>query len=155
MKKNTKVIIGVVIIIVIGLFFWGSKNQQKTIVFWNDTEIECLSNGHANLAQHIHPTLTVLIDGEVVSVPANIGVTNTCMAEVHTHDASGQIHIETVEAGKTFGVEEFFTVWGEEYNKEGYTRTVTVNGREVDSEEYEMRDLDQIEVQYISSNVAL
>lgn len=152
MKTNTKIIIAVGILVIAGLFYWGSKNQSTSVTFWNDTGIECLSNGHVNLAQHIHPTIVVIVDGEEVSVPANIGVTSACMAEVHTHDATGEIHIETVEANKEFGVDQFFLVWGEDFEKEGYERIVTVNGEEVDPWEYRMKDLDQIVVSYTSEN---
>lgn len=154
MKTNTKIIIAVVVLVIVGLFFWGNKSQSESITFWNDTGIECLKNGHVNLAQHIHPTISVIVDGQSVLVPANIGVTNTCMAEVHTHDATGEIHIETVEAGKEFGVDQFFLVWGEEFDREGYERVVTVNGEEVDPWEYRMRDLDEIVVSYTSESVA-
>ncbi|PIR38771.1 MAG: hypothetical protein COV34_00430 [Candidatus Zambryskibacteria bacterium CG10_big_fil_rev_8_21_14_0_10_42_12] len=154
MKTNTKFIIAIALLVVAGLFFWGKQNQSVSIMFWNETGIECLSDGHVNLAQHIHPAISVTMDGEPVAIPANIGVTSTCMAEVHTHDASGEIHIETVEAGKEFGVGDFFVVWGEDFAKEGYRRSVTVNGVEVDVETYTMKDHDEIIVSYISEGIA-
>lgn len=150
MKTNTKIVIAVIVVLIVVLLFWGKKNQNASISFWNETGIECLTNGHVNLGQHIHPTIKIFIDEAEVPVPANIGVTSTCMAEVHTHDEAGVIHIESVDAGKGFGIQDFFTVWGEDFEKEGYERVVTVNGEEVDPWEYRMKDLDEIVVSYIT-----
>jgi hypothetical protein len=62
---------------------------------------------------HFHPRLTLLVDGKQLTVPANIGidprVDGMQMASLHTHDATGIIHVEGMERA-TLG--EFFAVWG-------------------------------------------
>lgn len=83
-----------------------------------DSDINCLPQGHQRLALHFHPRLTILIEGEPVAVPANIGVTNRCMAELHTHDDSGTIHLESTGSARTFTLGQFFAVWGQPFSAE-------------------------------------
>ena len=72
------------------------------------------------------------MDGAEVQVLASIGISSTCMAEIHTHDANGTIHIETIEAGKTFTMTDFFSVVGEPMMKDGYALVATINGEAVE-----------------------
>jgi hypothetical protein len=62
---------------------------------------------------HFHPLLKVFVDGTQVPVPANIGIDPTKdpmqMAGLHTHDATGTVHVEGV-AGAHLG--QFFAIWG-------------------------------------------
>jgi hypothetical protein len=62
---------------------------------------------------HFHPRLKVYVDGRQVSIPANIGIDPTQdamqMADLHTHDASGTIHVEGM-SGPRLG--QFFQIWG-------------------------------------------
>jgi hypothetical protein len=62
---------------------------------------------------HFHPLLAVYVDGKRISVPADIGIDpkrdSMRMAGLHTHDASGTIHVEGVEHA-TLG--QFFRIWG-------------------------------------------
>src|SRR5437016_1935131 len=49
------------------------------------------------VALHIHPRLSIIVDGQKVPVPANIGIepSGRTMAALHTHDDSGTIHVES------------------------------------------------------------
>lgn len=62
---------------------------------------------------HFHPLLAVYVNGQPVTVPANIGIDPakppTEMAGLHTHDETGTIHNEA-GSGATLG--DFFAVWG-------------------------------------------
>ena len=62
---------------------------------------------------HFHPNLWVYVDGEAVTVPANIGIDpdreSMEMAGLHTHDDSGKLHAEGVDRA-TLG--QFFAIWG-------------------------------------------
>jgi hypothetical protein len=64
-------------------------------------------------AFHIHAALRVYADGKQVPVPADIGIEPeaTSLAPLHTHDASGVIHIESSEQ-YPFTLGHFFTIWG-------------------------------------------
>jgi hypothetical protein len=63
-------------------------------------------------AVHIHQHLDLHVDGTKVPVPAGIGIDPAVgFAPLHTHDASGVIHVESPTVrGYTLG--EFFAVWG-------------------------------------------
>jgi hypothetical protein len=115
---------------------------------WGSTDVPCLIFGHQNLAFHIHPHLTVTVDGVEEPIPSDIGVSADCMSEVHTHDGSGGLHIESTQHGKTFTLLDFFSVWGESMERDGYSYQVFVNGTPVDPSNYVLQDLDSIEVRY-------
>lgn len=136
-------------LIILGLLAWNYfLNTPAQAGFWNDTQIACLPNGHENLAQHIHPELTITVDGEREVVPANIGLTPSCMAEIHTHDATGKIHIESVTE-RTFTLAEFFLVWGKTLEREGYTVAVTADGEVVaDPGALVLKDHQQLKIIY-------
>ena len=64
-------------------------------------------------AQHIHAHLDVFLNGQAVTVPANIGIDYVAshITPLHTHDDSGVIHIESPDL-RTFTLGQFFTEWG-------------------------------------------
>lgn len=106
---------------------------------------------------HIHPHLEILIDGEQQSIPADIGVKPACMNALHTHDASGTLHVESPEK-RDFTLADFFAVWGQTFSKDQVLQSavdgthhirVTVNGTETDTYENTiLRDKDQIVISY-------
>ena len=73
-----------------------------------------LDLGPMGMAEHYHPQLRILVDGQEVPIPANIGVdpTTGAMSAVHTHETDGTIHIEADTAGETFTLGQLFTQWG-------------------------------------------
>jgi hypothetical protein len=91
----------------------------------------------APLALHIHPHLTILVNGSPVRVPAGIGIQTAGDLPLHTHDASGTIHVES-PAARTFILADFFAVWGRAFSNQQVLRyradathriRMTVNGR--------------------------
>ena len=79
------------------------------------------------VALHIHPLLSIIVGGEKVPVPANIGVepSGQTMAALHTHDDSGTIHVESPVV-RSYKLGEFFDVWGVRLTKRclgGYCNT--------------------------------
>jgi hypothetical protein len=60
--------------------------------------------------RHAHAHLTVVVRGEMRTVPKNIGITATFICWLHTHDDSGIIHIEAGDA-RAFTLGDFFDVW--------------------------------------------
>ncbi|MEX2515097.1 MAG: hypothetical protein WD335_03140 [Candidatus Paceibacterota bacterium] len=142
-KHKTKIIWTVVIVGLVGLMFWGSQSSNASN--WEDTDISCIPGGHQSLAFHIHADLKVLVDGQQQIIPANTGISHSCMAEVHTHNTSGQIHIESTNRSTVLTLADFFAVWGEDTERDGYETTVLVNGEEAGFL-YEWRDGDSIEV---------
>jgi hypothetical protein len=57
------------------------------------SEIGCDAGGHDG-AYHIHALVTVKVDGLLYAPPANIGISQSCMSWVHTHDTDGIVHVE-------------------------------------------------------------
>ena len=69
-----------------------------------------LVNGHEGLLLHIHPTLTIFIDGHQVVIPANTDITPRGLYPIHTHDATGTLHVEST-VPYTFHLKDFFDLW--------------------------------------------
>jgi hypothetical protein len=88
---------------------------------------------------HVHDQLYVFVNGQAVTVPAGIGINtqdpgvasfpsssgvtiglvaacqHACISPLHTHDASGLIHIEAPKR-EPFNLGQFFTEWGVRLN---------------------------------------
>jgi peptidase E len=60
--------------------------------------------------RHEHTHLTILIRGEVKTVPAFIGITAGQICWLHTHNTSGIIHIESGD-NRTLTLADLFAVW--------------------------------------------
>jgi hypothetical protein len=69
--------------------------------------------GAMGTAEHYHVHLDVLVNGQPVPVPANIGVDGAsgAMSYVHTHDSAGVVHIEAGRSGQAFTLGQLFTQW--------------------------------------------
>jgi hypothetical protein len=69
--------------------------------------------GFEGTALHIHEHLDVFVEGRRVIVPAGIGIdpAGRFISPLHTHDASGVIHVESLTV-RPFTLGEFFGVWG-------------------------------------------
>jgi len=84
--------------------------------------IVCYGPKNANLSAetfHIHSHLSIFRDGVQLAVPENIGIvgneavpSTTCDYPLHTHDATGILHVEApIDA--TFTLGQFFSIWGQ------------------------------------------
>jgi hypothetical protein len=60
---------------------------------------------------HIHQHLDLFVEGKQVTLPANIGIGQTFISPLHTHDPSGILHVEA-DRPQTFTLGQFFGVWG-------------------------------------------
>jgi hypothetical protein len=69
--------------------------------------------GEEGSALHIHAHLDVYVNGSPVQVPSDVGVddANQKISPLHTHDATGVIHIESPDKNATFTLGQFFTEW--------------------------------------------
>jgi hypothetical protein len=88
------------------------------------------------LREHIHPHLTIVINGQVQAIPAGIGIGPKGFLPLHTHDASGTIHVESPGI-RPFRLGDFFKVWGQSFTRRQilghrasshHPITMTVNG---------------------------
>ncbi len=61
---------------------------------------------------HIHQHLDIYVNGRKVRVPSQIGIYDgQFLTELHTHDATGIVHVES-PTKRTFDLAQFFGVWG-------------------------------------------
>jgi hypothetical protein len=62
---------------------------------------------------HIHQHLDIWVHGQPVEVPGGIGIDTGqgFLSPLHTHNASGEIHIES-PAQRSFSLGQFFDIWG-------------------------------------------
>ncbi|HSX31116.1 MAG TPA: hypothetical protein VLE99_04320 [Candidatus Saccharimonadales bacterium] len=68
--------------------------------------------GEEGTATHTHTHLDVYIHGQKTAVPAEIGILSNGISPVHTHDASGVIHVESPDANASYTLGQFFNIWG-------------------------------------------
>jgi hypothetical protein len=62
------------------------------------------------LTRHEHAHLTILIRGQIKTVPAFIGIAARQICWLHTHDTGGIVHIEAGDA-RTFTLGDLFAIW--------------------------------------------
>jgi hypothetical protein len=148
--KNALIIAGIVALGVV-LFGWNRFFGDGVVAAnWEDTDIRCIA-GHTNLAFHFHPHVQILVNGQPETIPANTGITPLCMAEVHTHDTTGTLHIEGLDQ-RDFHLSDFFTVWDKSLQREGYTLTATLNGQPLENPaDLKLEDKQQIILNYQSA----
>jgi hypothetical protein len=62
---------------------------------------------------HIHQHLDIYANGKKVTVPATIGIgpRQAFISDLHTHDTSGIMHVES-PTQRSFSLGQFFAVWG-------------------------------------------
>lgn len=119
---------------------------------------------------HLHPELTIEIQGETKEIPSGIGQkysdspyydSGMQMTSIHTHDDSGTIHWEIMGRAPKEGelkLGAFFKIWGKEFsetqifeyrNNEQNEVTMVVNGTPNDDfAEYTVSDGDDIVIRY-------
>ncbi len=156
--SSLKIILGVagVVLLFVGSAYLSKhlSPDYKKIQVWNKAGVGCLTNGHTNLAQHIHQHLLISVNGTPEAIPANIGVLDTCLAEVHTHDGASEqnfLHVETVDANRTITLGQFFTVWGNPLERAGMDLVFKVNGAtSTDPGNLVLTDQQTIELNYFS-----
>lgn len=61
--------------------------------------------------RHDHAHLTMIIRGQLRTLPAFIGITATSICWLHTHDTTGIIHLEAGD-NRQLTLGDFFRVWG-------------------------------------------
>lgn len=80
--------------------------------------------------QHTHQHLDLYVDGRQVTVPADIGIDRVAgyLAPIHTHDATGIIHVESPVV-RDFTLGAFFDVWGVRFDNHCIGGECDGNGR--------------------------
>jgi hypothetical protein len=80
--------------------------------------------------QHTHQHLDLFVDGQRVAIPPDIGIdrVNLILSPIHTHDATGIIHVESPII-RDFTLGEFFDVWGVRFDAHCVGGVCDGNGR--------------------------
>jgi len=129
-KRQQRTIVSIVIVAVlisiIGIGVWAlSRNAGNGGNF----PFQCLGQEYTNL--HVHPWLRIWINTGTgitnVTIPAAVGILNpgfqtdsngvqvvsngSCYEPMHTHDASGIIHIEPSSISNQYTLDNFFDIW--------------------------------------------
>jgi hypothetical protein len=160
-RRNTILTIAAAVVLVgalIGVLVWrnfagtDTLTQAQQVVDANYGPVDgvyCDSN--EQLAYHIHAHLTIYINGQNVPLVANTGIAPegvtsqaniTCFYWLHTHDASGVIHIES-PTSKLYPLSAFFDIWQQKFSSSGSFPTqlsssaqwvIYVNGKQVNTD---------------------
>lgn len=141
-KKYTKAILWILgTVLILG---GGSWYLAQSGFFSYDPLDLCVQ--HTGAGMHIHPHLKIFVKEVETKIPANIGVSPSCMRPVHTHDNSGTLHLEFPNRTNV-PLESFFKIWEKSFSELGTNPKMKVNGAEnTEMENYIMRDGDQIEL---------
>lgn len=102
--------------------------------------------GTEPLGRHTHTRVIVEVDGEELTIPAGVGFDERGrVAELHTHDDSGVIHVESHDPEERFTLGQLLAVWGVDLPAED--ALIRRDGRRVDGslEDVELRG-DVIEI---------
>ncbi|HEY2371238.1 MAG TPA: hypothetical protein VGH82_01685 [Gaiellaceae bacterium] len=69
--------------------------------------------GQEGTAIHIHQHLNIYVNGKKVQVPALVGIDTTSgfLTELHTHDTTGVLHVESASK-RDYVLGQFFGEWG-------------------------------------------
>jgi hypothetical protein len=94
-----------------------------------------LPYGEEMLRVHYHAHLDVIVDGKKLPVPAYLGFVARGtkaigLSALHTHDASGVIHIENAVPA-TFLLGQVFTEWGVRFDSRCVAGYCSGNGKEL------------------------
>jgi len=108
-----------VVLIIVGFvgFIYYQKSKPNPLLAMSNHQFldECTTDMATQF--HIHSHLTILNQGQSLAIPAQIGITDTCMSSLHTHDGSGVIHIEA-PMKRDFLLSDFFYNWKKPYSKD-------------------------------------
>ena len=152
-----------IFIVILGLISWGIYAMLSTAGSYDNLPASQMNiGGHQNIALHIHSGLTIKINGTEQEIPVNIGILPGIMRPLHTHDGTGEIHIEGPYK-RDFTLGEFFEIWGETLNATcifeyctniGSNSTLKMLVNEQESQQFEnyvLREDDRILVEFYSA----
>ncbi|MEK7559766.1 MAG: hypothetical protein AAB522_00490 [Patescibacteria group bacterium] len=139
-KKYAKIVAwtaGIIFILIGGGWLMAKKDY-----FAYDPLKLCVQ--HTGIGMHIHPHLKIFVKVEEMKIPANTGISGSCMRPIHTHDDTGTLHLEFPNV-QNVPLEYFFKIWEKEFD---WTKVkMTVNGTQnTELQSYIMHDGDKIEL---------
>lgn len=153
-NKNTKIISAIVVVAITITLGIGLSLTPTTMIG---------AQMDKAIIMHFHPHLNLMINGKPVTVPSQIGIDPSLwkdhsldqygmqamsngisgMAPLHTHDATGTIHVES-NTIRNYTLGEFLNIWGG-LDTNGKTVKATMKGAQLsDYKNIILRDGEQI-----------
>lgn len=136
----------------IDVYFLNEQDRPLVVTHWKDTSVLCLSHSFIEMHDHGSAQLSIFIDGQPQLIPAEVGISQDCVADIHTHDNTGRLHLHLHGGEPKATLADFFAVAGEPVQRVGYTLSVTVNGEDYTDQvnSYKIKHGDEIVVRYTS-----
>ena len=153
--RNVILVLSLIVIVAIAYTGLGELSKAQT----DDMSMN-------PIMMHIHPQLSLIVNGNPVTVPTQIGIdpslwrdhsldefgmqsmpemNMSAMAPLHTHDSSGIIHVES-SVNKNYTLGEFLNIWGLNLNSK--IVDMTINDIPFTSfRDYVLKDGDQIKLE--------
>ncbi len=122
------VVLGIVVVVLVGAAVAPYLDPNR-----NFSVDSCINE--FGVTYHIHVRLSVAIQGSLMPIPVNTGITSTCTKAIHTHadyDPNTEpavIHVESPVA-RSFVLGDFFHVWEQPFS-ETRVLTCTADGTNV------------------------
>ena len=100
----------------VGTQHWPAGNSSMGGQGQAMGSMQCLNS--QPVAYHVHTHLSIFLNGEQLAIPSAAGFVtgsspaNDCHYPLHTHDATGMIHVHGT-APALFTLGQFFSIWGQ------------------------------------------
>lgn len=130
-------------------------NDNELLAGLKNAKLDAL--GAEGTVLHIHQHIDIIVNGQNIIIPADIGIGTGFISPMHTHDASGILHVES-PVQKDFTLGQFFTEWGVKLDSNciatfcsdgSHKFIVGINGQPVsDPANYVVKAHDEIEIWY-------
>ncbi len=127
-KNNKSIVLGAVLlyIVFVGFLVWAKSHKKGAAPQTADVSATVpYVIANLPLTQHIHPELTIFVDGVEEKIPANTGL-GLQHRVLHTHDEDGVVHVESQDT-REYTLGDFMGVWGKSLDRQGYTLEMTVD----------------------------
>lgn len=128
-KKFVWIAVGILALILIIAYAVAVNEKKSATGEISAVSVPCL-NENQPLLQHIHPILKIFVNGQAEKVPADIGLSVTCEKALHTHDDTGELHVEAQDL-RAYTLGDFFEVWNKPFQRDGFYLQASVDGQEV------------------------
>jgi hypothetical protein len=159
-NKNTKMLALIVAVTITIALSVGLSMSSITMIGAQ------MDGGNKPVIMHFHPHLNLMIDGKPATVPSQIGIDPSLwkdhsldpygmqamangmsgMAPLHTHDATGIIHVES-SIIRNYTLGELLNIWGG-LDTNGKTVKATADGKSVSGyKDLILRDGERINLQ--------
>jgi hypothetical protein len=160
MKLKRRYWISVVFAILIIISIWVYANRSSQVLQTRDEILDFRMHEHTNINLHIHPYLDIEILGDNITLPSDIGIDDSGMRVIHTHDTSSEgnkLHIES-PIPYQFYLGDFFAIWNKTFNEtcifehcidSMHELKIYVNDAEKETYQYTpLKDADRIRIIY-------